>query len=141
MQSADLRPEYSHDCEWVYTYCMCLTSLSLYQGLEAIDALYRQCARVQGTAHYPLLLSLLYLSITPHTQLATPTSHIHQFVSFPSSFLRQWLFHGWLDEGEEFGIHSNHAALQCRGQHTVTHPHTLTPSHRSPLLERWIHSQ
>lgn len=31
------------------------------------------------------------------------------------SFLSRWVFCGWVDEGEEFGIHSNHHALQCRG--------------------------
>jgi hypothetical protein len=53
-------------------------------GLEIVDRLYNQCCGVQGTPHYPLLLSLFSLSLTPYTH-----------------FLSQWLFRGWLDEKEE----------------------------------------
>ena len=53
-------------------------------------------------------------------------------VCLVSSFLSQWLFRGWLDEKEEFGIHSNHRALQCRGEALVlingrSNPPTLPP--------------
>ena len=47
------------------------------QGLDLVDSLYTQCCAVQGTPHYPLLLSLLSLTITPYTQSAHTNTHTH----------------------------------------------------------------
>ena len=58
------------------SYCkevtVTLSLLSCCQGLEIVDRLYNQCCGVQGTPHYPLLLSLFSLALTPYTQLADP---------------------------------------------------------------------
>lgn len=95
---------------------MYVVLFSVGQGLEIVDSLFCKCCTVQGTPHYSLLLSLLSLCLTPYTQSAphyySRTILLHLALS---SFLSQWLFSGYLDEKEEFGIHSNHRALQCRG--------------------------
>lgn len=97
---------------------MYVVLFSVGQGLEIVDSLFCKCCTVQGTPHYSLLLSLLSLCLTPYTQSAphycSRTILLHLALS---SFLSQWLFCGYLDEKEEFGIHSNHRALQCRGGH------------------------
>ena len=33
-----------------------------------------------------------------------------------SRFVEQWVFQGWLDLGEEFGLHANVEALDKRGE-------------------------
>jgi hypothetical protein len=88
-------------------------------GLEIVDRLYSQCCGVQGTPHYPLLLSLLSRSLTPYTH-----------------FLSQWLFRGWLDEKEEFGIHSNHRALQCRDHHYWSEGYSASEACTPTFLSR-----
>ena len=39
-----------------------------HQGLQLLDALYTQAGCVQGTPHYPLLLSLLKQTAVPYLQ-------------------------------------------------------------------------
>ena len=83
------------------SYCkevtVTLSLLSCCQGLEIVDRLYNQCCGVQGTPHYPLLLSLFSLSLTPYTQLADPLLHVKSSDSclsglqFPLTVALPWL--------------------------------------------------
>ena len=45
--------------------------------------------------------------------------------------MSQWVFRGWLDEREQFGIHSNHHALQCRGTVASSEQHHSSLNHSS----------
>jgi len=67
------------------------------KGLQLLDVLYTQASRVQGTPHYPFLLSLLKQTAVPYLQ-----------------FVWQWVFQGWLGTDEEFGLHADQDSLTRR---------------------------
>lgn len=70
--------------------------------------------RTQGTPHYPLLLSLLRQASLPYLE-----------------FVHHWVFEGWLDVGEEFGITSHQESLtkrdHCYWTLGYTSPSPCTP--------------
>ncbi|XP_064400242.1 uncharacterized protein LOC135346526 isoform X2 [Halichondria panicea] len=96
---------------------------NLPKGLALLDALYNQTYQVVGTPHYLLLLHLLAQALAPYFK-----------------FVEQWVFQGWLDMGEEFGLHVSVEALARRDDKYWNEGYTASGGCAPGFLEGQAHT-
>ena len=103
------------NCDTIFS--LCIIDVCLSGAGDCGQTVHSVCWGSGHTSLSPPPLPPLHLPHSLHT-VSPPHPHtlMHVILTlYTHSFLAQWLFRGWLDEKEEFGIHSNHTALQSRG--------------------------